>query len=763
MARIFRNNTRKKTEESPDIWDGIHLADEFEQQTQNRIWDLLGKALIVFLLVSGTMGCYLSSLGVEYHPLVVYPVIGLFCVYAASLYYRKAWENIGYLLLFVVIVLAAAGLHTYINSGYYAVANDFAEEVSGFFDNNAMRSYGERVSNRALAVTISMSFIGVTASVVLNVLISRRMQYYLVLPVTAGILFLPLYMELEPDFLYVVMWLSGAFLSFAVRGGGHYQIQRSNQVWETDKQGHIRYVHSIRTVLQCMLMLLAVVILVSGVCTAFISKSKYHERHPAGTLKTRTMDTVENFMMFGLWSLMNFYDNTGGLSSGRLGGVNSVRLDYNPDLNLTFVPYTESRIYLRTYVGSDYEPFRNRWNRYQEPGTLTEKAYKKAYENDKTSGAKARMVLENIEAPAGVYLPYYSLDLDHYLITSRRQTYDYYPQVSQAEVPEEKWQNLKQWLNVPEENRETIRNIIREAGLSGEDVSGAVSRLAQYYQENIPYSYQPGATPHNKDFINYFLGENKKGYCAHFASAAVLILRELGIPARYCEGYALDSDEIAEEGKILYDENVSDYYDGYNPMPQKAVVSVDLTDANAHAWVEVYERGRGWQVADVTPAASTDEEPAVSLWSRLMGLFRGGGRTSGQHGERTDVRNTPKIVQRVSVRVASTAAVVFALAFLFHVVLRLALRRIRYHRMSDNDRLIERFTAKTGRLRRKYPDFAQCQNYREQIHYLAIHGKEAMDPEQEEQIIRILEQAGYSDKPVTAEEFSQIMAFLRKM
>ena len=763
MARIFQNNTRKKTEESPDIWDGIHLADEFEQQTQNRIWDLLGKALIVFLLVSGTMGCYLSSLGVEYHPLVVYPVIGLFCVYAASLYYRKAWENIGYLLLFAVIVVAAAGLHTYINSGYYAVANDFAEEVSGFFDNNAMRSYGERVSNRALAVTISMSFIGVTASVVLNVLISRRMQYYLVLPVTAGILFLPLYMELEPDFLYVVMWLSGVFLSFAVRGGGHYQIRRSNRVWETDKKGRIRYVHSIRTVVQCMLMLLAVVILVSGVCTAFISKSKYHERHPAGTLKTQTMDTVENFMMFGLWSLMNFYDNTGGLSSGRLGGVNSVRLDYNPDLNLTFVPYTESRIYLRTYVGSDYEPYRNRWNQYQEPGTLTEKAYKKAYENDKTSGAKARMVMENIEAPAGVYLPYYSLDLDHYLITSRRQTYDYYPQVSQAEVPEEKWQNLKQWLNVPEENRETIRNIIREVGLSGEDVSGAVSRLAQYYQENIPYSYQPGATPHNKDFINYFLGENKKGYCAHFASAAVLIFRELGIPARYCEGYALDSDEIAEEGKILYDEKVSDYYDGYNPMPQKAVVSVDLTDANAHAWVEVYERGRGWQVADVTPAASTDEEPAVSLWSRLMGLFRGGGRTSGQHGERTDVRNTPKIVQRVSVRVASTAAVVFALAFLLQLVIRMVLRRIRYHRMSDNDRLIERFTAKTGRLRRKHPDFAQCQNYREQIRYLAIHGKEAADPEQEERIIRILEQAGYSDKPVTAEEFSQIMAFLRKM
>ena len=243
----------------------------------------------------------------------------------------------------------------------------------------------------------------------------------------------------------------------------------------------------------------------------------------------------------------------------------------------------------------------------------------------------------------------------------------------------------------------------------------------------------------------------------------MLILRELGIPARYCEGYALDSDEIAEEGKILYDEKVSDYYDGYNPMPQKAVVSVDLTDANAHAWVEVYERGCGWQVADVTPAASTDEEPAVSLWSRLMGLFRGGGRTSGQHGERTDVRNTPKIVQRVSVRIASSVAVVLSLMFLLQLVIRMVLRRIRYHRMSDNDRLIERFTAKTGRLRRKHPDFAQCQNYREQIHYLAIHGKEAMDPEQEEQIIRILEQAGYSDKPVTAEEFSQIMAFLRKM
>ena len=47
--------------------------------------------------------------------------------------------------------------------------------------------------------------------------------------------------------------------------------------------------------------------------------------------------------------------------------------------------------------------------------------------------------------------------------------------------------------------------------------------------------------------MEYFLTENKKGYCMHFASAGVLLLRAAGVPARYVEGYVVNEGDITPE------------------------------------------------------------------------------------------------------------------------------------------------------------------------------------------------------------------------
>ena len=62
--------------------------------------------------------------------------------------------------------------------------------------------------------------------------------------------------------------------------------------------------------------------------------------------------------------------------------------------------------------------------------------------------------------------------------------------------------------------------------------------------------------------MNYFLTKNRRGYCAHFASAATLAFRYIGIPARYVEGYAVDPQDVSEEGTIEYDEKYEAYYEG---------------------------------------------------------------------------------------------------------------------------------------------------------------------------------------------------------
>lgn len=83
------------------------------------------------------------------------------------------------------------------------------------------------------------------------------------------------------------------------------------------------------------------------------------------------------------------------------------------------------------------------------------------------------------------------------------------------------------------------------------------------------------------DFIFEFLEISKKGYFVHFASAATMMFRYYGIPARYVEGYLV------------------------TPQDAKAMTAgepYELDDTHAHAWVEYYQDGVGWLPFETTPS-----------------------------------------------------------------------------------------------------------------------------------------------------------------
>lgn len=82
------------------------------------------------------------------------------------------------------------------------------------------------------------------------------------------------------------------------------------------------------------------------------------------------------------------------------------------------------------------------------------------------------------------------------------------------------------------------------------------------------------------DFIEWFAQGNHKLNAAAYATAAVLAYRTAGIPARYVEGYYLTEDMAeASEGQTV------------------------LTQADAHAWTEVYMNGIGWLSVEVVPGS----------------------------------------------------------------------------------------------------------------------------------------------------------------
>jgi hypothetical protein len=105
----------------------------------------------------------------------------------------------------------------------------------------------------------------------------------------------------------------------------------------------------------------------------------------------------------------------------------------------------------------------------------------------------------------------------------------------------------------------------------------ALDVVRQVQSENA-YTRNPGATPEGRDFVEYFLTENHKGYCVHFATAVAALLRSVGIPARYAEGFVVSPDDPKTN-------------DGWTELP----------DTRAHAWVEIYVKGVGWMPVEATP------------------------------------------------------------------------------------------------------------------------------------------------------------------
>lgn len=123
--------------------------------------------------------------------------------------------------------------------------------------------------------------------------------------------------------------------------------------------------------------------------------------------------------------------------------------------------------------------------------------------------------------------------------------------------------------------------------------------VASWLKKNTNYYLQLPELPAGEDCIEYFLGVSKRGYCMHYASAAVMILRKLGVPARYVSGY------IAPRDLFKYDSNR---------------YIARIMDNKAHAWVEIYLEGMGWVPVEVTKGYSSygsivpeDEIPEVDL------------------------------------------------------------------------------------------------------------------------------------------------------
>ena len=122
--------------------------------------------------------------------------------------------------------------------------------------------------------------------------------------------------------------------------------------------------------------------------------------------------------------------------------------------------------------------------------------------------------------------------------------------------------------------------------------------ISAYLSKNSLYTRQPGhqATNRGDPVAPYLFSDEKRGYCVHFAHAAVYLMRLSGVPARIATGYLTDMT-YAKDGHIL------------------------LHLGDRHAWPEIYVRGQGWMVVDITPEQAENEQaiiPDEKLLEELM-------------------------------------------------------------------------------------------------------------------------------------------------
>jgi len=114
---------------------------------------------------------------------------------------------------------------------------------------------------------------------------------------------------------------------------------------------------------------------------------------------------------------------------------------------------------------------------------------------------------------------------------------------------------------------------------SGPGADEAIVRQSVDFYRNGGYTYTLQPPLLEKNLVDEFLFDTKQGFCEHFASSFTYLMRAAGVPARVVTGY--------QGGEI-------NPVDGF----------LEVRQADAHAWSEVWLKDRGWVRVDPTAAAA---------------------------------------------------------------------------------------------------------------------------------------------------------------
>jgi len=134
------------------------------------------------------------------------------------------------------------------------------------------------------------------------------------------------------------------------------------------------------------------------------------------------------------------------------------------------------------------------------------------------------------------------------------------------------------WLEVPSEEPGRVSALAASLVAGATSRVDAVNAIEDYLRATEKYNLNSAVPKSGHDAVDDFLFVSHQGFCEQFATAAVLMLRSQGIPARFVTGYA-GGDSTIDPGQRVF------------------------RGSDAHAWVQVFYPGVGWVNSDPTAGA----------------------------------------------------------------------------------------------------------------------------------------------------------------
>ena len=670
----------------------------------------LAKALLLFMLIYGAIGGFLSAVELKYNNgMCMLVLFGLALLLSAVYETEKRWlTNIVSIVVFILYLYVAVANYWAINNGYYAILNKVYEVARDYLDVGSGMEYSLVIEETYATVTMFVLFLGMVGVILMNIMLQNKCSLLKVVLLTLPPYVFPFYFDCSPDLIYILFLLIG-YLAVAMLQGGNVREKLSGQM--------------------CYILPLAAVltILIVRTLTFIMPETGYGRAVPKSVAKEASEAGMARFAQYGLTAMLRQGSANAGVSGGRLTN-SSVMPAYETVLKVRYTPYDYKPVYLKGFTGKDY--LGDMWSKADtdlpDDDFMLATVENRMVQSEDVQG-QGIMIVEKLDRTDRFqYRPYYTSAAIPEEPAKNANTYVYYPDVSRTGGVTGEVSDV--YLDVPSNCLDAVERVCEEAGFTGTEEEIA-EQIVRYFDDNYSYTLRPGYAFGNPDYISHFLLNSKRGYCAHFASAATMLFRQMGVPARYAEGYAFSYLNVVETGELVEGAEYGDYYKGYSPIGETALIEIEIPDAYAHAWVEIYVDGQGWIVVDPTPAQASEED-TTSFWNAFM--TGGGGDTDLEMSESNLGAYLESTLGGVSYVLLGAAVLALIGWWTVHLI-----RAYRESKLPGRERVRLEYGRIQSYLGKKHLDYRKLRTLREQIDWMRSHRRLEIDGAQEEALYQV--------------------------